>query len=98
GWLGDVLDRLEENGFDVEEAEALLTDMERLVASGGEGAAAVPDMVIGLKPSDYPGSTEVLRSAHAELKSAGSELRSAGETAHEIVRFIKSLVGGDATG
>lgn len=94
GWLGDVLERLAENGFDVEEGEALLVEMERLVASGSEGAAAVPDMVIGLKPSDYPDSTEVLRSAHGELKSAGSELRSAGETAHQIVRFVKSVVDG----
>jgi hypothetical protein len=94
GWLGDVLDRLAENGFDVEEAEELLVEMERLVASGGEGAAAVPDMVIGLKPSDYPDSTEVLRSAHGELKSAGSDLRSAGQAAHEIARIIKSVVDG----
>ena len=98
GMLGDVLDRLADNGIDVEEAEELLTEMERRVASGGNGAAAVPDTVIGLKPSDYPGSTQVLRSAHGSLKSARSDLRSAGETAHEIVRFIKSVLGGGTTG
>jgi hypothetical protein len=95
--LGAVLDRLEEHGVDIADAEALLTEMERLVASGSESAATVPGMVLGLTPADYPGSTEILRAAQAELQSAGADLRSAGENAHEIVRFIKSVVGGGDT-
>jgi hypothetical protein len=95
--LGAVLDRLEEQNIEVADAQALLTEMERLVASGSESAAKVPGMVLGLTPADYPGSTKVLRSAQAGLQSAGADLRAAGETAHEIVRFIKSVVGGDDT-
>ena len=95
--LGEALDRLEESGVDVSDAEALLAEMQRLVASGGDAAASVPDVVIGLKPSDYPESTEVLRSAHEVMKSARSDLRTAGESAHEIVRFIKSVVGDGTT-
>jgi len=95
--LGDVLDRLEENGIDVGSADELLAEMERLVASGAESAASVPGMVLKLVPSDYPDSTETLRSAHSVLKSAGTDLRAAGHTAHEIVRFIKSVIGGGNT-
>jgi hypothetical protein len=93
GSLGDVLNRLEENGIDVAEAEALLIEMERLVAAGAGSAAVVPGMVLGLTPADYPGSTETLRSAQAKLQSAGADLRAAGENAREIVRFIRSVVG-----
>lgn len=92
--LATALDRLEEHGVDVGDAEALLTEMERLVASGADAAAKVPGMVLGLTPADYPGSTETLRAAQAELQSAGADLRAAGHNAHEIVRFIKSVVGG----
>jgi len=93
--LGDVLNRLEEYGIDVTDAEALLTEMERLVATGTESATAVPGMVLGLTPADYPESTDILRSAQAELQSAGADLRAARENAHVIVRFIRSVVGGD---
>lgn len=95
--LAAALDRLEEHGVDVGDAEALLTEMERLVASGAESAAKVPGMVLGLTPADYPGSTEILRAAQAVLQSAGADLRAAGQNAHEIVRFIKSAVGGGET-
>lgn len=90
--LSDVLERLEENDIDVSKAQELLVEMQRLVASGSDAAASVPGMVLNLTPADYPGSTETLRSAHSVLKSARTDLRAAGETAHEIVRFIKSVV------
>jgi hypothetical protein len=93
GALGDVLDRLAENGIDVAEAEAMLAEMERLVASGAELAASVPHMVLGLTPADYPGSSETLRSAHEVLQTAGTGLRAAGHSAHEIVCFIKRVIG-----
>ena len=89
------LDRLNEAGFDVAPAEEMLTEMVRLVDSATANADEVPRLVLDLSASDYPGSTEVLRSAHDTLKEAGSQLRQAGETAHEIGRFIKSLFGGD---
>lgn len=95
--LATALDRLEEHGVDVGDAETLLTEMERLIASGADAAAKVPGMVLGLTPADYPGSTETLRSAQAELQSGGADLRAAGHNAHEIVRFIKSVVGGGDT-
>ncbi len=98
GRLGEVLDRLEARGFDVTDAEALLAEMERLVASGAESAASVPGMVLDLTPADYPGSTETIRTAHSVLQAAGSHLREAGETAQEIVRFIKSLASDDTAG
>jgi len=94
--LGTALDRLAEHGIDVGDAESLLAEMERLVASGGEAADAVPDMVLGLTPADYPGSSETLRAAHSELRDAGDDLRMAGQNAHEIVRFIVSVIGTDA--
>ncbi len=90
--LGVVLDRLAENGVDVADAEATLAEMERLVAAGAESAGSVPGMVLGLTPADYPGSSEVLRSAHSVLESARTDLRAAGQNAHEIVRFIRSVV------
>ena len=95
GSIADVLDRLEEAGFEVDAAEELLAEMERLVASGADGAAKVPGMVIDLEPSDYPASNETLRSAHETLKGAGGDLREAGQTAHEIGRYIKSLFESD---
>lgn len=94
--IDDLVERLAEAGFDVEPAEALLEEMHRLIDAGADGAASVPGAVLDLGPDDYPGSTEVLRSAHADLKEAGATLRAAGETAHEIGRFIKSLF--DVTG
>jgi hypothetical protein len=97
GTLGTALDRLEGIGIDVTEADALLAEMQALVAAGAESAASVPDMVLGLTPADYPGSSEILRSAHSELKGAGEDLRTAGATAHEIVRFIVGALGGGDT-
>ena len=92
--LGDVLDRLDEAGFDVDQGEELLAEMERLVKAGSEQVGSVPGMVIDLTPADYPGSSEVLRSAHGVLKSGSEDLRAAGQTAHEVVRFIKNLIDG----
>ncbi|NNF11387.1 MAG: hypothetical protein HKN74_13995 [Acidimicrobiia bacterium] len=94
--IGSMLDRLAEAGFDVADGEALLAEMERLVESGATSAAAVPPMVLGLTPADYPGSSEVLRSAHGTLQSAGTDLRSAGDTAREIGAFIRALFDNDA--
>lgn len=94
GAIDDILERLAEAGFDVRPAEELLDEMIRLIDAGAEGAASVPDAVLDLGPEDYPGSTEVLRSAHADLQDAGAGLRSAGKTAHEIGRYIKSLFEG----
>ena len=94
--LGDVLDRLEAHGLDMAEARVLLAEMQRLTLSGGDWAASVPPMVLGLTPADYPGSNETLREAQAVAKSAGTDLRSAGNNAHEIVRLIlEALAGGD---
>lgn len=97
GTLGDALDQLEEFGIDVAGADVLLAEMKELVASGAASAASVPDMVLGLTPADYPGSSETLRSAHSLLKTAGTDLRTAGDTAHEIVRFIVGALGGGDT-
>lgn len=93
--IGDILNRLEEAGFDVGEGYRLLDQMKASVTSGSGQAEAVAPAVIGLSPDDYPASTEVLREAHEKLKGAGSELRTAGETAHDIGQFIKGLFGGD---
>lgn len=95
--LDTALDQLEEIGIDVTEADELLAKMQELVATGAESAAAVPDMVLGLTPADYPGSSEILRSAHSELNAARDDLRAAGDTAHEIVRFIVGALGGGET-
>lgn len=91
--LGDVLDRFADAGYDVGEGEALLAEMERLLESGADQTGSVPDMVIDLAPADYPESSEVLRNAQSVLKSGAEDLRAAGQTAHEVVRFIKSLIG-----
>ncbi|MBT8165639.1 MAG: hypothetical protein HKO63_02800 [Acidimicrobiia bacterium] len=98
GALGDALDRLEEFGIDVADAEALLVEMKEFVASGASSAASVPGMVLDLTPADYPGSSETLRSAHAVLQSARTDLQAAGDTAHEIVRFIVGALGGHGSG
>lgn len=95
--LGEALDRLDEAGFDVAEGVKLLTEMGRLVTAGKEQAGSVPDMVLGLTPADYPGSSETLRSAQSVLQSGTGDLRAAGQTAHEIVRFILNVLGGDST-
>jgi hypothetical protein len=95
--LENALDRLDELGIDVTEAAVLLAEMEAFVASGAASAGSVPDLVLGLTPADYPGSSETLRSAHALLESARTDLRSAGDTAHDIVRFIIGALGGDET-
>ncbi len=97
GTLGDVLDRLDEFGIAVTDAELLLAEMKELVASGAASAVAVPGMVLNLTPIDYPGSSETLRSAQSVLQSARTDLRAAGDTAHEIVRFIKNAIGGGDT-
>jgi hypothetical protein len=93
--LDTVIDRLADNGIDLEAARALLDEMTRLVESGAASAASVPGMVLDLTPADYPGSTEIIRSAHEVLQSAGSDLRAAGENAGEILRLIKDAVGRD---
>ena len=93
--LDAAIDRLEDNGIDLEVARALLAEMARLVESGAETATSVPGMVLDLTPADYPGSTETIRSAHGVLQSVGSDLRAAGNDAREIVRLIRDAVEGD---
>ncbi|MDH3607062.1 MAG: hypothetical protein OER12_08695 [Acidimicrobiia bacterium] len=97
GSLGEALDSLDEAGFDVADGEKLLAEMERLIAAGAEQAGSIPGMVLGLTPADYPGSSETLRSAQSVLQSGTEDLRAAGQTAHEIVRFILSVLAGDST-
>lgn len=96
GKIGDMLERLAEAGFDVTDGVTLLGEMQRLVESAAGGAAAVPPMVIDLTPADYPGSSDVLRSAHSTLQSAGGDLRTAGETARAIGEFIRTLLEGES--
>lgn len=94
GKLQEVLDRMAEHGIDVEEAGAELEEMTRAIASGKEKATQVPEMVIDLEPDD-PGAGEVLHQAKSLLQSAAADLRSAAQSGHEIVAFIKRVLGRD---
>lgn len=95
GSIDEILDRLDEAGYEVEDAEDLLEQMMDYIASGAAGAGDVPDMVLDLEPSDYPDSTAVVRSAHEQLQEAGGNLRAAGETAHKIGELIRALFADD---
>ena len=90
--LDEVIERLDEAGFDVEELERLLAEMMRRVDDGVALAGPVAEKVVDLQPEDWPEAGEVLRAGREALHQGAHSLRDAHRIAHEIVRAIREMV------
>lgn len=90
--LGEVIERLDDSGFDVTELRRLLGEMEQRIDDGAALAGPVADEVIDLQPEDWPDAQEVLRSGREALHDAAHALRDSHRIGHEIVRTIREMV------
>ena len=89
-----AIDRAEEAGFDVTEAQDALDRMSAHLAAAALLIDPVPRNVLALQPVDMPEGGDLLRSAHADLKSGGHELRAAREAARRAVEALRDILNG----
>lgn len=95
GQLQRALDRIAaETDVDTSEAQAKLNEMLRLANQAATAGGPVADNVIGLQPEDWPDPAEgALRAGKAALDEARDSLRAARTLGHEVIEFIRSVVG-----
>ncbi|MFQ5947753.1 MAG: hypothetical protein ACE5KX_02690 [Acidimicrobiia bacterium] len=91
--LQDAINRAEEAGLDVTEAQAALDEMIEHINAAKALAGPVPGKVLPLQPEDWPGVQEVLRSAHSALQGAREQLRAAAAAAHAVVEALRNAAG-----
>ena len=89
-----AIDRAEEAGYDVTEAQESLDRMLAHLAAAALLIEGVPRNVLALQPADMPEGRDLLRSAHADLNSSGHELRSAREAARRAVEALRDILNG----
>lgn len=95
--IAEAVQRAEEAGYDVGEAQAALERMQSLVAEGAGLAEAVPPAVLPLTPADWPDpARSVVRGAHADLVAARQAFREARTAAHDAVEALRAAIGDDA--
>ncbi|MEX0875344.1 MAG: hypothetical protein WD646_02445 [Actinomycetota bacterium] len=94
--LDDVADRIQyaideaaAEGKDVTEAQAQLDSMRSHIEAAKASAGSVPDAVLPLTPSDWPGAQEVLRQAKQDLDEAREDLRAAKQDGYDAVEALK---------
>ncbi len=86
-----AIDRAEEAGYDVTEAQDSLDRMLAHLAAATLLIEGVPRNVLALQPAGMPEGRDLLRSAHADLDSSGHELRSAREAARRAVEALRDI-------
>lgn len=94
--LQDIIDRLAERGFEMEEAQAALDEMTALLAEAETSAEPVAENVVGLDPGDWPEPAQsTLAGAHDDLQRARGHLRGAHQQAQETVQAIREALTTD---
>jgi hypothetical protein len=90
--LKTAIDQAEAAGKDVTHDRELFDAMQASLTAARNGAAGVPDTVIGLTPADWNSGAAkpVLESGHATLRQARQDLASALSSAKQIVQDLKS--------
>jgi hypothetical protein len=92
GDLQAAIDQAEAAGKDVTHDRELFDAMQASLTAARDGAAGVPDAVIGLTVADWNSGAAkpALESGHATLRQARQDLASALSSAKQIIQDLKS--------
>lgn len=90
-----VIDRLSDQGYDMDAAQAALDEMLRLIGNAADTAEPVADDVIGLDQSDWPDpAQDILEQGRDDLREARELLREARGQLRDVITAIREALSG----
>lgn len=96
--LSAAVDRADEAGYDVTEAQAFLQEMQTHMTKAEAHAGPVPNQVIDLDASDWENPAKaLLEQGRDKLMQARDELRGAKESAQAAAQALREAIGDAST-